>query len=114
MAPALRHCSSSYSWMRRGRCPGRLTSRANARPSTQPTKSGVPAGVNGPQWVLITLAPRSRRALIIARTMDVSLGACTTAQLLNPIDCLAEGGHPVHVPQRHVLVGRVDYRDYSL
>src|SRR5690606_10516667 len=114
MAPALRHCSSSCSWMRRGRCPGRLTSRANARPSTQPTKSGVPAGVNGPPWVLITLAPRSRRALIIARTMAVSLGVRTTAQLLNPINCLAEGSHPVPIPQRNVLVRRVDHRHYRL
>src|SRR5690606_19994563 len=110
MAPALRHCSSSYSWIRRGRCPGRLTSRTNARPLTQPTRSGVPAGVNGPPWVLITLAPRSRRALIIARAMAVALGVCTTAQLLNPVNCLIEGGYPVHVPQRNMLVRRIDYR----
>src|SRR5690606_4495544 len=109
MAPALRHCSSSYSWMRRGRCPGRLASGANARPSTQPTRSGVPVGVNGPPWVLITLAPRSRRAFIIARAMAASLGDCTTAQPLNPINCFVEGGHPVHIPQRNMLIRRIDY-----
>src|SRR5690606_34511416 len=100
--------------MRRGRCPGRLTSRTNARPLTQPIRSGVPVGVNGPPWVLITLAPRFRRALTIAWTMVVSLGVCTTAQLLNPVKCLVEGGYPVHVPQRDVLVRRVDYHYHRL
>src|SRR5690606_13614448 len=59
-------------------------------------------------------APRFRRALTIAWTMVVSLGVYTTAQLLNPVKCLVEGGYPVHVPQRDVLVRRVDYHYHRL
>src|SRR5690606_39174955 len=111
---ALRHCSSSYSWIRRGRCPGRFTSRTNARPLTQPIRSGVPVGVNGPPWVLITLAPRSRRALTIARTTATTRRVCTTAQPLNPIHSLVEGGYPVRIPPRNVLVRQIDDRPHRL
>src|SRR5690606_11313560 len=34
--------------------------------------------------------------------------------LLNPVKCLVEGGYPVHVPQRNMLVRRIDYRHHRL
>jgi len=46
--------------------------------------------------------------------MVVSLGVRTTAQLLNPINRLVKGGHPVHMPQRNVLVRRIDYHHHWL
>src|SRR5690606_21088301 len=64
--------------------------------------------------VMMTLATSLRRAHTNARTMAVSLGVCTAAQLLNPINCLVEGGYPVHIPQRNVLVRRIDYRHHRL